>query len=211
MEFLIGIRGPDFVLLAADTSAARSIVVFQQDEDKMVKLGSNTLMAVSGEPGDRDQFSEYIQKNLTLYKLRNGYELSTRAAANFTRRNLAEYLRSRTPYMANLLIGGVDPDMGPALYFMDYLASSMEVPFAAHGYGSYFCLSILDRLYRPDLSKLEAVEILDKCMQELRKRFIIQIPAVRVRIVDKDGIHSLSETLAEKDRPSTKVPAFEFV
>lgn len=35
MEFVIGIQGPDFVLLAADTTAARSIVVFQQG--KIVK------------------------------------------------------------------------------------------------------------------------------------------------------------------------------
>lgn len=61
----------------------------------MIKLGSKTLMAVSGEPGDRDHFGDYIQKNLSLYKMRNNYEISTFAAVNFTRRNLAEYLRSR--------------------------------------------------------------------------------------------------------------------
>ena len=65
------------------------------DQDKMINLGKTTCMATCGEPGDREQFSEYIEKNLNLYKLRNGYEVSTVAAANFTRRNLAEYLRSR--------------------------------------------------------------------------------------------------------------------
>jgi hypothetical protein len=29
-------------------------------------------MLVSGEPGDKIQFSEYIQKNLQLYKMING-------------------------------------------------------------------------------------------------------------------------------------------
>lgn len=168
-------------------------------------------MAICGEPGDRDQFSEYIQKNLNLYKMRNGYEMSSVAAAHFTRRNLAEYLRSRTPYFVNLLIGGVDDDTGPVLYFMDYLASSLDVPFAAHGYGSHFCLSILDRLYHPNLTRPEAVDILNKCMQELRQRFIVQIPAVKVKIVDVEGIHSLEEALPQKDRPSTDIPAFIFV
>ena len=79
-------------------------------------------MAVSGESGDTTQFAEYIAKNIALYKMRNGweikfcqkekrsppaikvlnkelmffprYELSPSAAANFTRRNLADYLRS---------------------------------------------------------------------------------------------------------------------
>ena len=73
----------------------------------------------------------------------------------------------QTPYHVNLLIGGVDEDTGPVLYFMDYLASSIDVPFAAHGYGSHFCLSILDRLYHPNLTRVEALNILDKCMQEV--------------------------------------------
>ena len=104
-------------------------------------------MAVIGESGDAIQFSEYISKNLQLYKMRNGYELSPKAATNFTRRNLADYLRSRTPYNVNMLMAGYDNLTGPELYYMDYLASSVKVPYASHGYGGYFALSILDRYH----------------------------------------------------------------
>lgn len=52
-------------------------------------------MAVSGESGDTTQFAEYIAKNIQLYKMRNTYELSPKEAANFTRRNLADALRTR--------------------------------------------------------------------------------------------------------------------
>lgn len=65
------------------------------DFDKMIPLSDRILMLVSGECGDCIQFSEYIAKNIQLYKMRNGYELSPDAAANFTRRDLAESLRSR--------------------------------------------------------------------------------------------------------------------
>lgn len=51
-------------------------------------------MAVVGTEGDTHQFAEYIVKNVQLYKMRNGYELNPKAAAHFTRQNLAEYLRS---------------------------------------------------------------------------------------------------------------------
>ena len=37
-------------------------------------------------------------------------------------------------------LGGV-----PKLFWIDYLGTMVEVPFAAHGYGSYFALSLLDR------------------------------------------------------------------
>ncbi|TRY93733.1 hypothetical protein DNTS_028765 [Danionella cerebrum] len=95
MEYLIGIQGPDFVLVAADNVAASSIIQMKHDYDKMFKLSEKILLLCVGEAGDTVQFAEYIQKNVQLYKLRNGYELSPSAAANFTRKNLAEYLRSR--------------------------------------------------------------------------------------------------------------------
>lgn len=45
-------------------------------------------------------------------------------------------------------MGGYDKETGPELYFMDYLASSMKVPFASHGFGGYLSLSIMDRYYK---------------------------------------------------------------
>ncbi|KAG9355592.1 hypothetical protein JZ751_000430 [Albula glossodonta] len=96
MEYLIGIQGPDFVLVAADNVAASSIIQMKHDYDKMFKLSEKILLLCVGEAGDTVQFAEYIQKNVQLYKMRNGYELSPAAAANFTRKNLADYLRSRS-------------------------------------------------------------------------------------------------------------------
>lgn len=191
MEFSIGFRGDGFVLLASDTAAARSIMMFKQDQDKMVKLGSKKLMSVVGEPGDAVQFSEFIQKNLQLYKMRNGYEMSTHSMSAYTRRVLADALRS-SPYFVHLLMAGFDRGEC-ALYTIDYLASCVEVPFAAHGYGSYFVLSLLDRWHKSSLTRDEAVVLLKKCMAELKKRFIVSLPAMTVRIVDENGIHKLDD------------------
>lgn len=81
------------------------------------------------------QFSEYIQRNAQLYSMRNEADLSPSALANFVRGELASSLRSRKPYHVNLLMGGVDPiTEKPALYWLDYLASLADVPYAAHGY-----------------------------------------------------------------------------
>jgi 20S proteasome subunit beta 4 len=49
----------------------------------------------------------------------------------------------------NLLLAGYDEHEGPALYYMDYLAALAKAPFAAHGYGAFLTLSILDRYYTP--------------------------------------------------------------
>lgn len=42
------------------------------DQDKMFKLSDKILLLCVGEAGDTVQFAEYIQKNIQLYKMRNG-------------------------------------------------------------------------------------------------------------------------------------------
>jgi 20S proteasome subunit beta 4 len=38
------------------------------------------------------------------------------------------------------------------LYYMDYLATLLEVPYCAHGYGGYFTLSTMDAYYKPGMN-----------------------------------------------------------
>jgi len=54
----------------------------------------------------------------------------------------------------NLLIGGYDDEEKGSLYYMDYLAASVKVPFAVHGYGAMFVLGLLDRYYHESKSQL---------------------------------------------------------
>ena len=93
MDFNIGIKGKDFVMVCSDTSAVTSVLMIKQDEDKILPMDSHKLFCISGEAGDRVQFSEFIIANLKLYKLRNDTDLSTKAVANFTRGELATALR----------------------------------------------------------------------------------------------------------------------
>ncbi|KAJ8972719.1 hypothetical protein NQ317_000803 [Molorchus minor] len=113
MECLLGIKFEDFVIIAADKTSSQSIIVMKTDENKLHKLSDKLVMAVSGESGDTTQFAEYIAKNIQLYKMRNTYELSPQEAATFTRRNLADTLRTRSAYLVNLLLAGYDEKTGP--------------------------------------------------------------------------------------------------
>uniref|UniRef100_T1J2E8 Proteasome subunit beta n=1 Tax=Strigamia maritima TaxID=126957 RepID=T1J2E8_STRMM len=198
MECILAIQFDGFVIVASDTTSISSIVVIKTDEDKQYKLSEKLLMLVCGEEGDTVQFAEYISKNIQLYKMRNGYGLTPKAAAHFTRRNLADYLRSRTPYNTNILLAGYDEETGGELFFLDYLATLVKVPYAAHGFSSYFTLSVLDRYYRSNMTVEEAYDLVRKCAVELQKRFVVNLTAFKVRIVDKDGIRDLDNIKIEK-------------
>ncbi|KAG7091874.1 hypothetical protein E1B28_008275 [Marasmius oreades] len=192
METSFALTGNGYVIVAADTTAARSIVKMKIDEDKIKTLSSHLLMAHSGEPGDTIQFAEYVERNIRLFQIRNNYALRPSAAASWIRRSLAQSLRSRHPYAVNLLLGGYDTaEDQPHLYWIDYLGTSTEVPFGAHGYGSYFALSLLDRYHDPNATLEEGLATLRRCVDEVSKRLVVSPGKYKVKVVDKDGTREI--------------------
>ncbi|KAJ8473276.1 hypothetical protein ONZ51_g7970 [Trametes cubensis] len=188
MDISFALTGKGYVIVAADTTAARSIVKMKVDEDKIKVLSPHLLMAFSGEPGDTVQFAEYIERNIRLYQIRNTYALRPPSAASWIRRALADSLRSRRPYAVNLLVGGYDTSTHtPHLYWIDYLGTMSEVPFAAHGYGAYFVLSLLDRYHDPEAPLEEGLATLRRCLDEVAKRLVVTPEKYKVKVVDKDG------------------------
>lgn len=101
----------------------------------------------------------------------------------------------------NLLFAGYDETPegvgAPSLYFMDYLSSCVKLPFAIHGYGSFFGLSICDKYYRADMNEQEAVALLHKIIAEIQKRFLVNLPAFHVRVIGKNGIKDLPNIVAK--------------
>lgn len=51
METSFALIGKGYVIVAADTTAARSIVKMKNDEDKIKTISPHLLMSYSGEPG----------------------------------------------------------------------------------------------------------------------------------------------------------------
>lgn len=149
------------------------------------------------------QFAEFIQANIALYTTRNAYTLSSSAIASFTRNELAQALRSRNAYTVNLLLGGVEvvpvsasePEKGvkavPKLYWIDYLASCAAVPYAAHGYAQYYCLSILDKHHQPDIDLETGMKLLKMCSEELRRRLPIDFKGLMVKVIDEKGVRDV--------------------
>ena len=168
----------------------------------VVGAGGAVCVFAAGDNGDRTAFCQYVQKNATLYRLRNDITLSTDALAHWTRRALADALRKH-PYQANLLLAGwdepraagengaADESGGASLYFIDYLASMQRLPFACQGYAGHFLLGLLDNQWRPDMTRDEARALLDQCIEQLQQRFVLGAPQFAIKLVDRDGIHVL--------------------
>lgn len=106
-----------------------------------------------------------------------------------------------------MLIGGYDTKLQkPVLNWIDYLAANVTLPYAAHGYASYYVLSLLDRHHKPGLTLEEGMELMGLCVEEIKRRIPMDFKGIQVsyiifrmlisiltmsqiRVVDKDGIH----------------------
>lgn len=71
---------------------------------------------------------------------------------------------------------------------MDYLAALAKVDFGAQGYAANFILSVFDREWRKDMSEQQGLEVIKKCIHELKTRFLISQPEFIVKVVDANGV-----------------------
>lgn len=89
----------------------------------------------------------------------------------------------------NLLLAGYDDRKGvPALNYIDYIGTRVELPYAAHGYAGFYAFSLLDHHYRDDMTVEQGLEILKLCNAEFAKRMPIDFKGLYVKVVSKDGI-----------------------
>ena len=71
---------------------------------------------------------------------------------------------------------------------MDYLAALAKVDFGAQGYAANFILSVFDREWHKDMSEQQGLEVIKKCIHELKTRFLISQPEFIVKVVDANGV-----------------------
>ncbi|GFH46733.1 hypothetical protein CTEN210_03207 [Chaetoceros tenuissimus] len=68
--------------------------------------------------------------------------------------------------------GGLEPK----LFWLDEYGALQTLDYGSHGLGSNFCLSILDRNYRKDMTREEAVKLINDCFEQLNTRYVINSP-----------------------------------
>ncbi|GBP42794.1 Proteasome subunit beta type-2 [Eumeta japonica] len=178
--------------MSPPTKTTKYVSVYQ---DKIYTINDHLIMGVIGDHGDSVQLTQYIIKNVQLYRMKNGYELNTDAIVHFTRNSLADTAKNKTPYAVGVLFGGYDKAKGPRLFYMDYLATCVAVPFMVHGIGGILSLGVIQSLYSP---KREAYALMMACVTEVQARFIVNLQKFQVAVVDSHGVRYLDSIVASK-------------
>lgn len=206
MDTVLGVTFNDFVILAADRAESFGILRLTEDSTKIHKLTTHIAMAIMGETGDTDQFSRFVQCNFELEKFRDdGWEVSLKRAFHWITWELAQDIRSNSPYGVFPLIGGYDfIEKRGKMYWLDYLGTGAEVTYGAHGYGESFAIGFLDRYHKADMSRENAIELVKGALDAIQTRIVVGQNRFQMIIADKDGVHNLPDHIIDRAKTATK-------
>lgn len=206
METVLGVSFNDFVILAADRTQNFSIIRLSEDSSKIYPLASNLAMAIMGESGDTDQFSRFVQCNFELEKFRDdGWEVSMTRAFHWITWQLAQDIRSSSPYVVFPVLGGYDhQEKRGRLYWIDYLGTGAEITYGGHGYGESFAVAFLDRHHKPDMPRELAIELVKGALDAIQTRIIVGQNRFEMILLDKDGAHPLPDHVIDRSKTATK-------
>lgn len=205
METALGVTFDDFVILAADKSEFFSIIRLTEDSSKIHKLTNHVAMALTGEPGDADQFSRFVQCNFELEKFRDdGWEVSLTRAFHWITWELAQDIRSNSPYAVFPILGGYDQkEKRGKIYWLDYMGTGSEVAYGAHGHGDSFAIGFLDRYHKPNMSREQAVELVKGAIDAIQTRLIVGQERFEMALIDAEGIHRLPDHVVDRTKICT--------
>lgn len=199
MDTAIGVAFDDFVILGTDRVQNFGILKLTEDHTKIHKLTSHVAMSLTGEPGDCEQFSRFVQCNFELEKFRDdGWEVTLKRAFHWITWELAQDIRSNSPYSVFPLLGGYDSsEKKGKLYWMDYLGTGAEVSYGLHGYGVGMATGFLDRHHRSNMSREVGIQLVKAALDSIQTRMVVGQTKFQLVLIDKDGVHNLPDHVVD--------------
>jgi proteasome beta subunit len=159
---IIALRGSFGTVMAGDRRATMGNVIAQRDIEKVFPADEHSVIGIAGAAGLAVELVRLFQVELEHYEKIEGVALSLDGKAN----RLATLLRGNLGLaMQGLavvpLFAGFDLDMSRGrIYSYDVTGGRYEEhDFHAVGSGSFFARGSLKKLYRPDASMGEAIDV----------------------------------------------------
>lgn len=191
----IGVTFKDGVLLAADRRTTAGYVASDKST-KVYDLSSNVVATTAGHAADNQRLMRSLKGELKLLELKSERVSTVKEAAMII--NSAQYtgLRAQGSIMS-ILLGGFDK-YGASLYNLGPDGTIVAHDgYAADGSGSVYVKGILDVEYKENLSKKEALEIVEKCFRASFKNDTASGGGFIIKFVTKDGIEEISRKVIE--------------
>ncbi|KAI5189334.1 20S proteasome subunit beta 5 [Nematocida sp. AWRm77] len=144
------------VVVAVDSRATSGSYIASQSVKKIIEVNEYLLGTMAGGAADCYYWERVMGKHAKLFELKYGERIGVGAAASYLANTLREY--SGRGLSLGSMICGWDKK-GPSIYYVDNDGSCVNGNIFSVGSGSLFAYGILNREYREDLTKEEALEL----------------------------------------------------
>jgi len=199
----VGIRGKDFVVLAADKMASMGDLAADLNTQKVYPLSKYMALTTAGMVGDLQVLTRFLKARINRMKIEEGEEPHPRRIAIY----LGTALNSnKYSYWVQLLFGGYKD--GPYLASIDMAGGVSDAePIMATGSGSPVAYGVLEANFKENMDKKAAIKLAVQAIEAARMRNTYtggREPGIDVAVIDKNGVRILTPEEVAKIKKSLK-------
>ena len=199
---LVGIICKDGVVMAGDRkTTAGGHIVMSKNTQKVCPINDYLVISGTGTSSDIEVAKKLIRAQLKLKELRDKKRATVKEAANLIAATNYKNIRQPTmiPFMAGLMLGGLNEDGTTELYSIEPAGSTMKVEdFDANfSSGMPYILGMLERMYKKGITVEQGIELAIDAIKSSSERDTASGHGIDVFAITKDGIKHVSKQKAE--------------
>mgnify|MGYP000038282933 CR=1 FL=1 len=199
---LVGIVCKDGIVMAGDRkTTAGGHIVMSKNTQKVCPINDYLVISGTGTSSDIEVAKKLIRAQLKLKELRDKKQATVKEAANLIAATNYRNIRqpAMIPFMAGLMVGGLNEDGTTELYSVEPAGSTMKVEdFDANfSSGMPYILGMLERMYKKDLSMEEGIELAKDAIKSSSERDTASGHGIDVFAITPQGIKHISKQKAE--------------
>ncbi|MFH0832337.1 MAG: archaeal proteasome endopeptidase complex subunit beta [Candidatus Aenigmatarchaeota archaeon] len=183
----VGLVCKDCVVLASESKSTLGYLVSGKEAEKVYQIADRMVVTTAGGVGDTQTIIRVLRAEINLYKLSRNTDLTTKAVSTL----LSNILQSARyyPYMAMLILGGVDKD-GYHIFSIDPVGGVESDKYTATGSGSPIAYGVLEDNYKEGISKDEGVRLAVRSIRSARERDVFSGgKSIVVATINEDGVN----------------------
>jgi len=177
----VGITCTDGVVFASERRASMGNLVAHKVAEKIFKIDDHIATTIAGSVADAQGLMKIISAEVSLYKMRNGEDISIESASA-----LAANILHSSPLYVQTLLGGVD-DEGASIYSLDPAGGMIKDSFISTGSGSTFSYGVLEDRIKEGIIVEEGVDVAIRAIRAAMERDAYSGNGILVATVTKDN------------------------
>ncbi len=200
---LVGIVCKNGVVMAGDRkTTAGGQIVMNKNKQKVDAINDYLVISGTGTASDIELAKKLIKAQLKLKELKDKKRPTVKEASNMIAMMSYNNIRqpSMIPFMAGLMVGGLNENGNAELYSVEPAGSTMLVEdFDANfSSGMPYILGLLERQYKKDLTVEEGIELAIEAIKSSSERDTASGHGVDVFTITREGIKHISKQRVEK-------------